>query len=343
MVGAGLGGHCHTFSSPKDPVDTSDTSTVPGNSETDSLDSLHAEPISAETSDGPTVVSTVSGEHCYPHDSLPVDKRDASTSLSNSETSSLDSSHAGPISVILFEESCDKSFDGTLRQRSRTASQTDLESASSAQDSSQKDHQVWTGLKLFAVWAFLIVSVLLRGGKGGNSIVGVRTCSMEYWLVMGLTIFLLLTAGMCCRHPSISVWKCFATGVLSAIVGIGGGMIMNPMLLASGIDARKSTATVAVMIMMVSSSCGINFALDGAIPLVPALILASAGFIGSLSGKTIIGWLVNSTGRTSILILLLAGFMAISGAAACAQGLLAAISANSRGQNPFLDFSDPCA
>merc|ERR1712178_165924 len=117
--------------------------------------------------------------------------------------------------------------------------------------SSQKCNQVRIACKLFAMWAFLMLSVLLQGGKGVNSIVGIRTCSIEYWIVMGLTVIFLVLAGMCCRHPSICIWKCFATGVLSAIVGIGGGLIMNPMLLASGIDARKSTATVAVMIVMV--------------------------------------------------------------------------------------------
>merc|ERR1711915_788393 len=107
------------------------------------------------------------------------------------------------------------------------------------------------------------------------------------------------------------------------------------MLLSIGLDANKTTATVAVMIFMICSSAATALALAGAVPLMPMVVLSTASFLGSLSGKIIIGWVVTKTGRTSILVFLLVGFFVVSGSAVIIQGGLQVANEIARGDNPF--------
>lgn len=197
--------------------------------------------------------------------------------------------------------------------------------------------------KLFSVWVMLIIGVVLRGGKGSSSILGVEMCSWQYWVASGIIVASLLMIGLWFRRAEISFILSFLVGVLSAVVGIGGGLILNPMLLATGLDASRTTATVAVMILMTCSSATTTLFLAGAVPLWPMAVLSAASFLGSLSGKALIGWVVSKTGRTSILIFLLAAFMLASGSAVILQGGIRMISEISDGQNPFARFTDPCA
>lgn len=206
----------------------------------------------------------------------------------------------------------------------------------------QEEGEKTTWLKLFVVWTLLIVAVVLRGGKGTSSIIGVEMCSWHYWLATGTILTMLLLIGLCFRRSEVSFVLSFLVGVLSAIVGIGGGLILNPMLLATGLDPARTTATVAVMILMTCSSATTTLALSGAVPLWPMVVLSAASFLGSLSGKTIIGWIVAKTGRTSILIFLLATFMLASGSAVILQGGLRMVSEIADGENPFANFTDPC-
>mmetsp|Transcript_34581 Transcript_34581/g.98377 ORF Transcript_34581/g.98377 Transcript_34581/m.98377 type:complete len:211 (+) Transcript_34581:763-1395(+) len=175
-------------------------------------------------------------------------------------------------------------------------------------------------LKLVGIWVFLISAIALRGGGAGTS--PFAACSWEYWSITGCCVGALLLVGWCCRHPDISALKCFGAGMLSSIVGIGGGLVLNPMLLTVGIDAMRTTATVSVMMLMICTSATFAFALSGALPLLPMAVLTSASFVGSLCGKSIVAWLVARTGRTSILVFMLVAFMAFSGSIIVVQGVL---------------------
>mmetsp|Transcript_42109 Transcript_42109/g.119120 ORF Transcript_42109/g.119120 Transcript_42109/m.119120 type:complete len:410 (-) Transcript_42109:13-1242(-) len=196
-------------------------------------------------------------------------------------------------------------------------------------------------LKLFGLFAVVIAAMALRGGRSGPSLFEV--CSPPYWGITAAVAIVLLGAGWYLRHPDIAMWKCFAVGVLSAVVGIGGGLIFTPMLLALGVEATKSAATTTVLVLMVTSSASFMFVTGGQIPMLPMAVLSAAAFCGSLLGKAVVGWLVAKTGRTSILVFLLAGILGISGSVVTVQGAAGIFGANARGDHSFLDFHDVCA
>lgn len=216
----------------------------------------------------------------------------------------------------------------------------DAADSTSQPASSSGSIMVW--LQLLAMWSLLIIAIVLRGGKGTSSLAGIAMCSSEYWMTSGIIVCVLILCGLLLRRPEISFLASLAVGVLSAIVGIGGGLILNPMFMASGLDATKTTATTGVMILMTCSSAATSLALAGAVPLWPMVVLSLAAFLGSLSGKAIIGWVVSKTGRTSILVFLLAAFMLVSGLLVITQGGIRMASEIAEGRNPFADFKDPC-
>jgi len=198
-------------------------------------------------------------------------------------------------------------------------------------------------LMLFVVWAILVVSLVLRGGKGSVSAVGVQMCSWEYWCITAIAFVFLLATGFSVRRSEVGSLTCFGVGALSSVVGIGGGIVLNPMLLGAGIEPLVATATVTVMITMVSSNATINFVLGGAIPVVPTLLLTSGTFVGSLCGKSAVGWLVSKTGRNSILVFMLVAFMSVSTLAVTIEAVISTVQQVGQGENPLTKFGDVCS
>lgn len=193
----------------------------------------------------------------------------------------------------------------------------------------------WSALPV--VWGILAVCLVLRGGSTG-SVVGVQLCSVEYWLVTAIGGSFLLASSLFLKHPDVQQSVCLLVGIVSAIVGIGGGLFMNPMLLKAGVEPSVSTATVTIMVMMVSSNAAINFLLAGSIPLVPSLVLSCATFLGSLCGKSIVGWIVQRTGHSSILVFLLGGFVTVSAVVVLLQTVMEGL----RHDSSDWQFQDPC-
>ena len=188
----------------------------------------------------------------------------------------------------------------------------------------------------------MILVIVLRGGEG-QSVAHVQSCSWEYWAITGFGFLLLAGGGLVTRTPEVSCVLCVATGALSAMVGIGGAIVLNPMMVKRGVEVQTATATASLLVLAMSTTTSALFMLGGAMPLMPALVLGIAAFLGSLCGKTVVGWLVSRTGRTSLILILLAGFIFISGIAVLTQGVKDTILDVEAGNNPFSGFKQPCA
>jgi uncharacterized membrane protein YfcA len=58
----------------------------------------------------------------------------------------------------------------------------------------------------------------------------------------------------------------FIAGVVAGLIGIGGGMVLGPLMLVLGVHPSVSTATTASMILLTSSSVAVMFVMSGLIP-----------------------------------------------------------------------------
>ncbi|MET4158565.1 sulfite exporter TauE/SafE family protein [Agromyces sp. PvR057] len=76
-----------------------------------------------------------------------------------------------------------------------------------------------------------------------------------------------------------------AGGLLSGAFGVGGGILMVPLLIvAAGMDQRRATATSLAAIVPASIAGSITYLANGQVDLVAALFVALGGIIGSWFG-----------------------------------------------------------
>lgn len=101
-----------------------------------------------------------------------------------------------------------------------------------------------------------------------------------------------------------------AGGAMAGTVGMGGGVVMGPLLLYLQVPPAASAATSTLMILFSSSAATLSFAVDGQIHAGYAITYASLNFVSSFLGVFLIGRAVKRTGKSSTIVLLLAFMMA---------------------------------
>ncbi|BBN17597.1 uncharacterized protein MPTK1_7g15610 [Marchantia polymorpha subsp. ruderalis] len=206
-------------------------------------------------------------------------------------------------------------------------------------------------LALIFVWlAFFSVQVL-RGGKGGQSILGFEQCGLGYWLITAsqLPLALIITAWTISqlRHATHGTPKsnerksgdihevgyvlgpeaavlfpsmALVAGVLGGMLGIGGGMIINPLLFTVGMLPQVTAATCASMVFFSSSMSVLQYWLMGRIPIHYAVIAGVLCAIFSWFGITIVHKLIDKYNRASLIVFSVASVMGVSAVLMCGFG-----------------------
>ena len=194
-------------------------------------------------------------------------------------------------------------------------------------------------LALILLWMGLVILTFLKGGKGVDSVIGITCESPWYVFLIGVqftwTFAFSLMFGRklvqttqekrAVRYPFLKqdvLWDhamvrfysffTFCAGVVAGLIGIGGGMVLGPLMLVMDIHPRVSSATTATMIVLTSSSVAVLFVIGGLVPWDYALAFFSVCLVGAYVGKTYIDGYVKRTGKTSLLIFLLATIIALA-------------------------------
>merc|ERR1719203_1245148 len=200
------------------------------------------------------------------------------------------------------------------------------------------DHEgsVWLPMLWMAfVWVIVSVFALLRSGD----FVDVETCSSTYWaLEFGVFPCLFVITFFIARgnmrrfdrklqlkwkpaegdiewdtkksliYPSIAA----ISGLLGGLLGIGGGMIVSPLLLELGVLPRVASATSAVAVLMTSSSSTFQKVLLGMIRYDYMAFFGAVGIIGTFIGQTVVNVAIKKYGRNSIVIAAVAAVIAVA-------------------------------
>jgi len=111
-------------------------------------------------------------------------------------------------------------------------------------------------------------------------------------------------------------------GVIAGLIGIGGGMVVGPMLLELGFIPQVSSALTATNVLMSSSAVSVLVLMGGAVPIDEALFFATICFVGAYFGKTFLGKMVRKLGKTSLIILILGGVIFLAVVAVIGQGIV---------------------
>jgi uncharacterized membrane protein YfcA len=86
-------------------------------------------------------------------------------------------------------------------------------------------------------------------------------------------------------------------GVLSGLFGVGGGVVMVPLLtMLAGMDQRHASATSLIAIVPTSIVGAASYGIAGHVDLLASIVIAAGGIVGSLIGTRLlrilpIGWL----------------------------------------------------
>jgi len=181
---------------------------------------------------------------------------------------------------------------------------------------------------LFLILTIISIHSLLLGGKG-KSIINLSHCSPGYWAIFILIVPILLSFQYLIGKHSmqeeikkesnfypykdgdirltfknvliISLVSAFA-GIFASLLGIGGGMVLSPLLLELGVLANVAAATSSFMILFTSISSIIQYTILGRIMLDYGIALATIGLLSSIVGQTFLDWLVRKYDRRSYIV-----------------------------------------
>ncbi|EFA81487.1 hypothetical protein PPL_05475 [Heterostelium album PN500] len=196
-------------------------------------------------------------------------------------------------------------------------------------------------VKIFAILSILILSTMFSVFKGGDSevsLIGIKLCSPPYWVLSFaiwpiIIITWIFTArylyGQWLRNQAdgtiiegdirysrktiilLGILSVVA-GILASLLGIGGGMIKGPVLLAMGLSPDIVAATSSFMILFTSASSAFQYILLGKLRLDYGLVYYIIGFAACFVGTQTLIWVVNKYKKRSYIIFLITAIIVIS-------------------------------
>ncbi|KAF5834267.1 hypothetical protein DUNSADRAFT_9134 [Dunaliella salina] len=132
---------------------------------------------------------------------------------------------------------------------------------------------------------------------------------------------------------ALSLSFCCFAGLVAGLLGLGGGMIIGPLLMALKVHPQVSAATSSLMVLFSSSAALISFAVDGRVNGAYAGIFSAAAVIASVAGVLVVNEKVKRSGRTSIVVFMLATIMVLGFCVITAFGVIGMVHDFSTGQN----------
>lgn len=189
---------------------------------------------------------------------------------------------------------------------------------------------------LLLVWFSFFSLYLLRGNKYGQSIIPMEPCGVGYWILSSVQIPLavvftawivfrkeshqdqnLIQEGWCLSRNGPSNKLVFPVmallaGILGGVFGIGGGMLISPLLLQVGIAPQVTAATCSFMVFFSSTMSALQYLLLGMEHIQTALILAIICFVASLVGLLVVQRAIQNYGRPSLIVFSVSIVMALS-------------------------------
>lgn len=133
----------------------------------------------------------------------------------------------------------------------------------------------------------------------------------------------------------------FLSGVVAGLVGIGGGLIIGPLLIDLGINPIISTSTSNFLVLFTSSSTSIQFFLMGMMNLTYGAPCTFFSFIGSLLGTLTIHYILVILKRESVLVITLAVVLLLSTIFLPLYSFMQTFGSDNSGVDIW-DFNSPC-
>jgi uncharacterized membrane protein YfcA len=195
-------------------------------------------------------------------------------------------------------------------------------------------HKLWYAA---VSWCVVAAVALARGGHGAPSMLpGVACGNGPYWLLLlaawaalaaltaAVRALLLAETEALEAEPRAATltWTrastlavpalCFGAGVAAGMLGIGGGMLIGPLLLELGVEPLAVAATGAFVVLVADTSVAAQYAVLGLLPGALGLQLAATAFAATSAGQAAAERFIRATGRPALVTLIIAAVIALS-------------------------------
>jgi len=178
-------------------------------------------------------------------------------------------------------------------------------------------------------WLFVFCVALLKGGgdKAPSILSFVECNNGPYWILqvfcwVVMAVLFIFVRDQVLHHGEGGldgdiVWTpmnsltlpmlCLPCGIFAGLLGVGGGMVVGPLLLEMG--ARHSTvaATSTFTVLVTASSSAMQFVLMGKLPIHYALTFSIIGGVGTFVGQLAVENIIARYKSTSVIVFGIAG------------------------------------
>ena len=125
----------------------------------------------------------------------------------------------------------------------------------------------------------------------------------------------------------------FFTGVLAAMLGIGGGVILAPLLLQLKMEPRVQSFTSAFMAFFTATATVIQYIIFGALNYAYAGVSILFGLFGMIFGLCVILEWVKRKNRQSYIVIVLSGVVFVAAILIIYSGVIGAMHEDEKGVN----------
>ncbi|KAK8601085.1 hypothetical protein V6N13_059165 [Hibiscus sabdariffa] len=209
---------------------------------------------------------------------------------------------------------------------------------------------------LIMVWFSFFIIYLLRGNRYGQGVISLKPCGIGYWalslsqipLAIAFTAWILRRQDpIACHAPNkqgvnklIFPSMALMAGGLGGLFGIGGGMLISPLLLQVGVAPEVTAATCSFMVFFSSTMSAFQYLLLGMDHITTALLFSVICFVASLLGLVVVQKAIRRFGRASLIVFSVGIVMALSAILMTSFGALDVWDDYSSGN--YMGFKLPC-
>ncbi|MCO5556891.1 hypothetical protein L7F22_010445 [Adiantum nelumboides] len=221
---------------------------------------------------------------------------------------------------------------------------------------------------LCIIWVAFLAVQIVRGSSDGENFFGIQTCGVIYWLVTLVQVPFAIVVTACTmiyfqkkksdeqagdfpaphgepisgglvKMSGLPVYS-LGAGFLGGMLGLGGGTIISPLLLETGMHPQVTAATCSFMVFFSSSLSVIQFWLLGRIPEKYALTSSAISLVFSFIGLQLVHTIIVKYGRVSLIVFSVSIVMGISAALMAFFGTWEVLDQIEQGD--YMGFRSPC-
>jgi len=206
----------------------------------------------------------------------------------------------------------------------------------------EEDKELFPREKLRIIGAMLVFSIfmmILRGSKNTESPLGVEYCESGYWLIFILGLvgcYGFYRKGLHAVQSRLEIKRQYGynsdsqgfslttenvkkigmlsvlTGIAAGLLGLGGGMIMSPILLQLGMEPQILAATVGFFVVQTSFVTLFQSFYVGDVTGKETLFFMTVAFLGSIGVSMILNYFIKKYKRPSIMLFALTSVIFLS-------------------------------